>query len=195
MAGPARRTRGAIDGLRLLKAPKIVSALVAVLVVNSGQAGWAWSPTTIALVLGIKMLEASVADAAVGDLLRRPQRALVMLLLVEVRDFLGLQGDVATSNVKHFLFPLTNTWVALYTSWNAAFCYGVDFAWSFRLVADGRACREPRDLGQPKRVVGRAHVLTRVEPAVSRGSCLARVHAREELGNQTPREKCAWISA
>ena len=33
-----------------------------------------------------------------------------------------------------FIFSLSPAWIALYTTWNAAFCYGAGFAWSFRLI-------------------------------------------------------------
>ena len=33
-----------------------------------------------------------------------------------------------------FLLSTNPPWVVLYTTWNAAFCYGAGFAWSFRLI-------------------------------------------------------------
>lgn len=118
------------------KAAKIASALAAVLVVNSAQAGWAWSSLTVAVVLGVNMLEASVADAAVNPWYGVPNALcgalLVLLLASEVAGAAPLTTHQA--HQQAFLFPLSHTWVALYTSWNAAFCYGVDFAWSFRLA-------------------------------------------------------------
>ena len=38
------------------------------------------------------------------------------------------------SNTGMFHFALAWGWILMYTSWNAAFAYGVGFAWSFRLV-------------------------------------------------------------
>jgi hypothetical protein len=51
---------------------------------------------------------------------------LVFLLPGELHEVSGQDGV--------FIAPLSKQWVFVYTTWNAAFCYGVGFAWSFCLI-------------------------------------------------------------
>ena len=112
----------------VFKAAKVVSSLLAVVVVNSSQLGLGSSHAVVVTVLGVNMLEAALTDLSVSGLPNALCGALLVLFLAnQPLSFHNEQGPV-------FLVPLTWPWVFLYTTWNGAFCYGVGFAWSFRLV-------------------------------------------------------------
>jgi len=112
----------------VFKALKVVSSLLAVVVVNASQLGLGSSHAVVVTVLGVNMLEAALTDLSVSGLPSALCGVLLVLFLPnQPLSFLKEQGHM-------FLVPLTWPWVALYTTWNGAFCYGVGFAWSFRLI-------------------------------------------------------------
>ena len=112
----------------VFKALKVVSSLLAVVVVNLSQLGLGSSHAVVVTVLGVNMLEAALTDLSVSGLPNALCGALLVASLAnQPLSFLKEQGHM-------FLVPLTWPWVALYTTWNGAFCYGVGFAWSFRLI-------------------------------------------------------------
>lgn len=122
------------------KVAKVVSALIAVGVVNCAQLGYPVSPSLVGLVLSLNMAEAVLADAMLGGNVNALAGLGLVLLLIH-----SLAGSATTawestsehgagSTVGVFRFPLSTGWVAMYTSWNGAFVHGAGFAWNFRLV-------------------------------------------------------------
>jgi hypothetical protein len=111
------------------KTVKIASAIGAVFVVNASQLGLSVAKETVAAMLAVNMLQAVITDLAQGAAgWPNAVAGLVLVLLLpgELHKVSG-QGGV-------FIAPLSMPWVFVYTTWNATFCYGVGFAWSFCLI-------------------------------------------------------------
>jgi len=115
------------SSLDLFKGVKIVSVIAGVVMVLAAQLGFGHSDALVLAVLAVNVLEAVLADLVLGS----PLNALCGACLVAELLALPLPVGVRGSTV---LYPLPARWLALYTSWNAAFAYGVGFSRGARLV-------------------------------------------------------------
>jgi len=119
---------------------KLVGALLAICAVAYFQQLAEYSLTSH-IVLA-RLLAFNIAEAVLSDLQKGwtkwPNAVAGMILAFTIPDVgdlheVGLLSDTASS--RHLcLFPLSWSWIVLYSTWNASFSYGGNFSWSTRFI-------------------------------------------------------------
>lgn len=141
-----KRTESSLD---TFKALKIVSSVGALFVVNLAQMNWTFGAWTIAVILGVNMLEAAGTELYLSRWHGIPNALCGFLLVLMLFSEASRMAPMAPNPQGRFAFPLSTHFVLGYTLWNLNFCYGVGFAWSFRLILLSPLLVSYVVLGQP----------------------------------------------
>ena len=114
--------------LTFFKGIKILSSCLALVCVNLLQLRYEiFSYEFILVLLSINIFEAVLTDC--NNLIGIPNGISGFILILLIPR--GLEINIIQ---ECFLFPLEMPWILLYTSWNAAFVYGVGLSRSFNLI-------------------------------------------------------------
>lgn len=122
------------SSLDMFKMVKIVSSFGALLLVNFSQLGKQFSVQTIGVVLAVNMVEASFTDLMINPINGLPNCVSGLILVFKLLENTIGHHESFSSNAGVFQYPLKTCWILGYTMWNAAFVYGVGFAWSFVMI-------------------------------------------------------------
>ena len=93
------------------------------------------SHKVLAYLLGVNIGEAVLSD--IQKSWRRIPNAFAGLVLILTIPYEFANVDTLKEQMlleEKLLFPTSFSWIALYTTWNAAFSYGGDWSWSTRLI-------------------------------------------------------------
>jgi hypothetical protein len=104
---------------------KFVAALIGVVAMNISRGNAVWT-AHCRFILILNIIEALVRDVQLSHWANAGTAFFLIVMIPSVA------GQFVDANL--FSFELSNTWVILYSAWNAVFTYGDNFAWTTRLV-------------------------------------------------------------
>jgi len=129
----APKTSSPLDGFKVAKA---VSSFAALAVFHASQLGATIPNNVMTGIVAVNILEAVAMDVLIGGRYGWPNAVVgtgLTLLLPEQKQWM----DPGAA------FPLPLWWILLYTTWNAAFAYGVGLSWGCGLILLVPLCAPP----------------------------------------------------
>ena len=117
---------------------KSATSVIGVILMNIfRQQGWYTTNTHFITLffLNLNIFEAMYRETELGYFANGIVALILMCTIpysVSTSEILLLAEETRQSN--YFVFPLSLSWVTLYTSWNACFSYGDNMSWQTRLV-------------------------------------------------------------
>jgi hypothetical protein len=117
---------------------KLAGALLALVTVTRYQGEYSTTSHQVtALVLALNIAVAVGSDLQHGQThFKNAMAGVVLLYFIPYQVDVHMLPQLATiaSTRGLFVFPIPMAWAALYTTWNAAFSYGMNFSWSTRVI-------------------------------------------------------------